>query len=264
MAGRTYLSRDDIGAFELGKPYKAEVPRLYHNNHDGTFTDVTKEMGLDRAILVMGASFGDLDNDGWLDIYLGTGTSELEALLPNRMFRNDGGRRFQDVTTSGGFGHLQKGHGVAYGDIDNDGDEDVFEEIGGALPADTYQSVLFENPGHGGHWISLELEGVTTNRPGFGARVKVTVQTPQGERHIYRTVGYVSSFGGNPIRQHIGLGDATAVKEIEVTWPTSKTTQKFANVGMDAAYRAKEDAGDLAPVRYGKFELKHGAAEHVH
>ena len=264
VAGYYNDTSNDIGAFELGKPYKAEVPRLYHNNHDGTFTDVTKEMGLDRAILVMGASFGDLDNDGWLDIYLGTGTSELEALLPNRMFRNDGGRRFQDVTTSGGFGHLQKGHGVAYGDIDNDGDEDVFEEIGGALPADTYQSVLFENPGHGGHWISLELEGVTTNRPGFGARVEVTVQTPQGERHIYRTVGYVSSFGGNPIRQHIGLGDATAVKEIEVTWPTSKTTQKFANVGMDAAYRAKEDAGDLAPVRYGKFELKHGAAEHVH
>jgi hypothetical protein len=255
---------NDIGAFELGLPYKAETPRLYHNNHDGTFTDVTKQVHLDRAILVMGAGFGDLDNDGWLDIYLGTGASDLDALLPNRMFRNDGGRSFQDVTTSGGFGHLQKGHGVAFGDIDNDGDEDVFEEIGGALAGDTYQSVLFENPGHGGHWISLELEGVTTNRAGFGARIDVTAQTPRGERHIYRTVGYGSSFGGNPIRQHIGLGDATAVMQIEVSWPTSKTVQRFANVRMDAAYRAKEDAGELAPVKYEKFELKHGAAEHSH
>jgi hypothetical protein len=257
---------NDIGAFELGKPYKAETPRLYHNNHDGTFTDVTKQVHLDRAILAMGASFGDLDNDGWLDIYIGTGTSELEALLPNRMFRNNGGKDFQDVTTSGGFGHLQKGHQVAFGDINNDGQEDVFEEIGGALPGDTYQSVLFENPGHPGHWISLVLQGVTTNRAAFGARIDVTAETPAGPRHIYRTVGYGSSFGGNPIRQHIGVGDATSISQIEITWPTSKTVQKFANVGMDAAYHIKEDSPELTPVSYKKFELKHGAPgeEHVH
>ena len=255
---------DDIGAFELGKPHKAETPRLYHNNHNGTFTDVTKQVHLNRAILAMGASFGDLDNDGWLDIYLGTGTSELEALLPNRMFRNDEGKDFQDVTTSGGFGHLQKGHAVAFGDIDNDGDEDIFEEIGGALPGDTYQSVLFENPGHGGHWISLELQGVTTNRAAFGARIDVLAETATGTRHIYRTVGYGSSFGGNPIRQHIGLGAATGVSEIAITWPTSKTVQRFTNVGMDTAYRIKEDAGELTPVNYTKFSLRHGETVHVH
>ncbi len=257
---------NDIGAFELGKPNKAETPRLYHNNHDGTFTDVTKQMHLDRAILAMGASFGDLDNDGWLDIYLGTGSSELEALLPNRMFRNDAGKDFQDVTTSGGFGHLQKGHSVAFGDIDNDGDEDIFEEIGGALPGDTYQSVLFENPGRGNHWITLELQGVTTNRAAFGARIDVTVDTGQGLRHIYRTVGYGSSFGGNPIRQHIGLGDAKAVQGIEISWPTSNTVQRFQSVGMDAAYHIKEDSAELVPVSYKKFALKHAGAnaEHAH
>ena len=106
VAGYYTDTLNDVGAFELGKPNKAETPRLYHNNHDGTFTDVTKQVHLDRAILAMGAGFGDLDNDGWLDIYLGTGASDLEALLPNRMFRNDGGKNFQDVTTSGGFGHL--------------------------------------------------------------------------------------------------------------------------------------------------------------
>ena len=257
---------NDIGAFELGKQYKAETPRLYHNNHDGTFTDVTKQMHLDRAILAMGASFGDLDNDGWLDIYLGTGTSELEALLPNRMFRNDAGKDFQDVTTLGGFGHLQKGHSIAFGDIDNDGDEDIFEEIGGALPGDSYQSVLFENLGHGNHWITLELQGVTTNRSAFGARIDVTVDTGQGVRHIYRTVGYGSSFGGNPIRQHLGLGDAKAVQQVEVSWPTSKTVQRFHDVTMDAAYHIKEDSAELVPVSYKKFTLQHGDpnAAHVH
>ena len=255
---------NDVGAFELGKPNKAETPRLYHNNQDGTFTDVTKQMHLDRAILAMGASFGDLDNDGWLDIYLGTGSSELEALLPNRMFRNDAGKDFQDVTTSGGFGHLQKGHSVAFGDLDNDGDEDIFEEIGGALPGDTYQSVLFENPGHGNHWITLELQGVTTNRAAFGARIDITVDTGQGLRHIYRTVGYGSSFGGNPIRQHIGLGDAKAVQGIEVSWPTSRTVQRFLSVGMDGAYRIKENSAELVPVSYKKFELKHAGADAGH
>ncbi len=75
---------------------------------------MTKAVHLDRAILAMGANFGDLDNDGWLDIYLGTGEPSYEALLPNRMFRNHNGKDFQDVTTSGGFGHLQKGHGIAF------------------------------------------------------------------------------------------------------------------------------------------------------
>src|SRR5207248_513649 len=83
-------------------------------------------------ILIMGASFGDLDNDGWLDFYLGTGDSLYTSLLPNRMFRNDSGRGFQDVTTAGGFGHLQKGHSLAFGDFDNDGEEVVFEEMGAA------------------------------------------------------------------------------------------------------------------------------------
>ncbi len=80
-AGYYTDSMEDVGAFELGLPYHAETPRLYRNNHDGTFTDASKQMHLDRAILVMGANFGDLDDDGWLDIYLGDGETAYEALL---------------------------------------------------------------------------------------------------------------------------------------------------------------------------------------
>jgi VCBS repeat protein/ASPIC/UnbV protein len=256
---------NDIAAFQMGLPFKAELPRLYHNNHDGTFTDVTKQMKLDRAILVMGANFGDLDNDGWLDVYLGTGDVPYEALLPNRMFRNNQGKVFQDVTTSGDFGHLQKGHAVAFGDIDNDGDEDVFEEMGGAASGDIYPSVLYENPGHGNHWITVELEGVKTNRAAFGARVSVTVKTAKGVRHIYRTVGYGSSFGGNPLRQHIGVGKAQRIAEVEVTWPTSKLVQTFRDLPVDHAYHLREGAGALAPVEYKKFHLRHlPATAHQH
>ena len=247
---------NDIAAFQLGLPNKAELPRLYHNNRDGTFTDVTKQVKLDRAILVMGSNFGDLDNDGWLDIYLGTGDVPYASLLPNRMFRNNQGKAFQDVTTSGDFGHLQKGHGVAFGDIDNDGDEDVFEEMGGAAAGDRYPSVLYENPGHGNHWVTLELEGVKTNRPAFGARIDVSVKTATGMRHIYRTVGYGSSFGGNPLRQHIGLGKAERISMIEVSWPTSKLVQKFYDLPADRAFHLREGAATLKPLHYPSFHLR--------
>jgi hypothetical protein len=126
VAGYSLDASSDIGAFEMGMPVKAEKPKLYRNMHDGTFKDMSAETHLDRVILTMGANFGDLDNDGWLDVYLGTGDSTYQALLPNRMFRNDVGVRFEDVTTAGDFGHLQKGHAIAFADLRRNGFEDVF------------------------------------------------------------------------------------------------------------------------------------------
>ncbi len=253
VGGYSTESGQDVGAFEIGKPFHAETPRLYRNNRDGTFTDVTQAMDLDRAILPMGANFGDLDDDGWLDIYLGTGDSTYQALLPNRMFRNDRGQRFQDVTTAGGFGHLQKGHGIAFGDIFHSGHEDIFEEMGGALPGDSYQSVLYKNPGNANHSICLELVGVQTNRAAFGARLDVTFKTPAGERHIFRTVGYGSSFGGNPLQQHIGLGAATEVEQVEVFWPASRKTQRFFHLAADASFRLREDQDLAIPVKVAEL-----------
>ena len=254
-AGYYTDSMEDVGAFELGLPYRAETPRLYRNNHDGTFSDVTKQMHLDRAILVMGANFGDLDNDGWLDIYLGTGEPAYEALLPNRMFRNNGGKDFQDVTTNGGFGHLQKGHSVAFGDLENNGKEDIFEKMGGAFPGDTYQSVLYQNPLSGNDWVTLQLEGVKTNRAAFGARICVTVNGANGRRRIFRTVGYGSSFGGNPLEQHIGLGKNAEIEQIEVVWPTSKLVQQFHDVKANQTYRLREGDGSLVAVARRRFAI---------
>ena len=253
--GYSTTSMDDVGLFQFGKPHLGSVSHLFRNNHNGTFTDEPHADGLDRAITTMAGNFGDLDNDGWLDVYLGLGESSYESLLPKRMFRNDEGHYFQDVTTSGGFGNLQKGHGIAFADIENNGNEDVLEELGGAFPGDAYMPVLYRNPGHGNHWVTLVLQGVRSNRAAFGARIRVTVDEQGRQRSIFRAVGSVSSFGGNPFRQHIGVGGASSIREVEIWWPASGVRQHFRNVAVDRVYRVREDSNKLDLLVLKSFKI---------
>jgi hypothetical protein len=230
----------DVAADYLGLPTKFGLPSLYHNNHDGTFSNVTAAMHLNHVLLGQGCNFGDLDNDGWLDFYLGTGKMDLTMLVPNRMFRNNEGRVFQDVTTAGGFGNLQKGQGIGFADLDNDGNQDIYEVNGGLFVADTAFNVLYLNPGGTNHWLKLKLEGTKSNRAAIGARIKVTVQTPTGSRQIFRTVNSGGSFGSNPLRQEIGLGNATKIEAVDVTWPASGIRQSLSGLEMDHFYNVRE------------------------
>jgi hypothetical protein len=248
-------SRDEIADF-LGQPVASSggKPRLFHNRGDGTFADVTKEAGLWRSMSVMGANFGDLDNDGFLDMYLGTGTPPFEFLVPNRAFRNDGRGAFEDVTVAANLGTLAKGHGVAFADLDNDGDEDIYEVLGGAFPGDTFPNALFENPGSGNDWVTLRLEGTLANRSAIGARIRVTVAGRSGTRNVYRTVGSGGSFGASSLEQEIGLGclaaDGAAIEEIEITWPDRRrSVQRLGALGANAAYRVRQGEPASALVR---------------
>ena len=195
----------------LGLPPSADTLTLYRNNGNGTFTNVSAKMGLARVVPAMGANFGDLDNDGFLDMYLGTGAPSFAALMPNVMLKNDGGRRFVDVTEASGTGHLQKGHGVAFVDLDNDGDQDVVLNVGGAVPGDRYEDALFENPGTGGasrHRHS-RWSAIKSNRAAIGA--KHPADGPGRARRSELRVREVTSggsFGSNSLTQHIGLGPA--------------------------------------------------------
>ncbi|HET6277454.1 MAG TPA: CRTAC1 family protein, partial [Candidatus Polarisedimenticolia bacterium] len=230
----------DVAALHLGRDSRTATPRLYRNNRNGTFTDVSEETRIDRVALAMGSNYGDIDNDGYPDYYIGTGAPALNMLIPNRLFRNAGGVEFQDVTYSAGVGHLQKGHGIAFGDIDNDGDQDIFAEMGGFYEIDVSASALFENPGHGNRWITLKMEGRRSNRAAIGARIRVRVQAPAGPRDIYSTVDSGGSFGGNSLQQEIGLGDARSIEVVEVRWPTTGEVQEFRNVALDRAYHLIE------------------------
>jgi hypothetical protein len=221
-------------------------PRLYRNLGPQGFRDVSREVGLGRPIPAMSLNCGDVDNDGSLDLYLGTGWMALSGLVPNLMFRNDAGRRFEDVTESSGTGHLQKGHGVSFVDHDRDGDLDLFVTLGGGCPGDRGYAALFANPGHGRHWLEVKLVGTRTNRAAIGARIRVELEGADGaSRSIYRTIGNNGSFGGNSLVEHIGLLDAKTAARLTVTWPTSKTAQTFRDLAADQTIEITEGADDF-------------------
>ena len=171
-------------------------------------------------------------------------------LVPNRMFRNAAARRFQDVTTSGDFGHLQKGHGIAFGDIDNDGDQDVFEQMGGAYLGDKAVSALYRNPGNSNAWLGLELVGVRSNHQGQGARIKVAADSPRGRRFIHRTVGTGGSFGASPLRQEIRLGETTRIAWVEVAWPVTGKVQRVNGLRPNQRYRITEGLPNIERVAW--------------
>jgi hypothetical protein len=264
VTGYSLKNIGDIAADYLGLPNESEKARLYRNNRDGTFADVSKEARLFKLIHAMGSNFGDLDNDGWLDLYFGTGDPDFATLIPNRMFRNAEGKFFQEVTTSGGFGHLQKGHAVSFADFDNDGDQDIYEVMGGAYEADLAHSVLYENPGQGNHWLTLKVEGVKSNRPALGARIKVLVQTETGDRTIYKAVSTGGSFGSSPFRQEIGLGQAKAIRSVEIFWPTTGQTQRLTGLAMDRFYNVKEGDTQAVEFKLKTFKLGGAVAKHDH
>jgi len=251
-----YVSAEESLRSYLGLTPNAETLKLYKNLGDGTFRDVTAEVGLDRVFMAMGANFGDIDNDGFLDMYLGTGNPSYASLLPNVLLHNKNGKFFTDVTASSGTGELHKGHAVVFADIDNDGDEDLLTEIGGAVPGDSHAFRLFENPGNGNDWISLHLIGVKTNRAAIGARIKVTVENEEKEkRAIYRTVGSGGSFGASPLTQHIGLGKSARNVDLEIWWPASNSRQSFTNVTPNQFLEIKEFAKDYTRLKRHAFRL---------
>jgi ASPIC and UnbV/FG-GAP-like repeat len=238
----------------MGQPHQRTSNRLYRNVNGKHFEDKTKEAGLDLIFAAMGSNIGDFDNDGFLDFYLGTGAPDLSSLVPNRMFKNVEGRRFSEITASSGTGNLQKGHGVSCGDWDRDGDLDFFIQMGGTTPGDRYHNLLFQNPGQKNHWLGLKLVGKKTNRAAIGARIKV-VTAGDHPLTVYRHISVGSTWGANPLEQHIGLAQADQVALLEIHWPTSGTTQVFRNIAANQAIEVTEFATEYRPREYKAMTL---------
>ena len=195
-------------------PSEFESARFYLNDGTGHFVDQTKEYGVDRTFLTMGHNYGDIDSDGWMDFYLGTGAPPFETMM--------------------------KGHGVAFGDLDQDGDLDLWHQLGGWYLDGSFGNALFINEGHDNHWLNLKLLGVDSNHFGVGTKIRCRILEEGKERDIFVFAGPGASFGGNTMQQEIGLGGATQIEELELWWPASGVRQILRNVPVDQCIRVTE------------------------
>ena len=231
------------------------------------FIDVAANAGVTEPFNSFPTWFFDYDNDGWEDIFVsgyllsdpGDIASDYLGLphgaeLP-RLYRNRGDGTFEDATRPARLSRLLLAMGSNYGDLDNDGVQDVYHVVGGAFEADHFRNALFENPGHGHHWIALKLEGVRSNRAAIGARIKVVARTPGGERAIYKTVSSGGSFGSSPLRQEIGLGDAAAIERVEILWPSGGPSQILSGLALDRHYLVDEGGAGATPIPLRRFRL---------
>jgi hypothetical protein len=218
-------------------------PRIYINNGKGKFEDISEKAGMTDVVYAMGSNFGDLNFDGYPDFYLSTGSPSFDNIFPNKMYLNKNGESVADISYSGGFGHLQKGHAVGFADIDNDGDQDVYNVIGGAFLGDNFNNALFVNPGTKNNFLYVSLEGSSSNSAGIGSRIEVYSTLDTGEKHIFRkTSNWGGSFGCSPIgRQEIGIGRTETIDSVKVYWANKPhSIEVFKNVQPNSWIKLKE------------------------
>jgi hypothetical protein len=248
-----------LGSQRAGKVF------IYRNQGDGKFEDVSEKLGLKSLVYAMGANFGDINNDGYPDMYFGTGNPVYQSLIPNKMFLNLGGQKFADVTSSSRLGNLQKGHGVSFADFDNDGDQDIYIEMGGAYPGDAYQNSFYINPGqNNNHWIKISLEGKDANKAAIGAKLKLTFDDGGRIRSVYKVLNSGGSFGSNPLMQQIGIGQATTIKKLEIKWPGCNHVQTLENIKADQQLHITEGNNKYVVKKYKTFNMLSSSGHDMH
>ena len=212
----------------------------YHSAHSTIFMQAEDGHFVERSDIfdmpmgTMGASFGDINNDGAYDFYLGTGDPEGWFILPNLMYmgQTEGTScvpRMRNISMTNGFGSIQKGHGIVFFDFDNDGRQDIFSSLGGMWPADRWPSQLFVNRSKlSNTWIKIRLRGRQTNHFGVGCKIKVSAENSAGEELIrFYHMDNKTGFGSAPYLAHIGLMNAVRLKQVEVYWPVTRQWKSY-------------------------------------
>jgi len=258
----------DIYVTNITDEYMKECNMLWHNNHDGTFTDVSKETNTCETLWGWAAKFGDFDNDGWQDLFVvnglrsGSKDNYIPVLVnlitqpgvdftdvrlwPNigemswsgyqkkKMFRNLGGQAFKEISAEAGVDNDKDGRGLAMGDFDNDGKLDFFQSNADQLP------IFYHNNTQGsGNWVQFALTGTKSNRDAIGARISITAGGLTQIQEINGGNGYA---GQSMRRAHFGIGKATKIDSVEIHWP-SGAKEKITNVAMNKLNKVTEGKG---------------------
>ena len=225
-----------------------EPDHLFHNNGDGTFTDVTFDsgVGVNNRYVAWGCAFIDYDNDGWPDIIQINGHVYPEIdnyhfdqtfKNPRLVYRNLGNGRFKDVSSEMGPGITEhfSSRGAAFGDYNNDGDMDVL-----ILNLNDLPSLLRNDGGNKQNWIKIKLVGTKCNRTAIGARVRVVTGKHVQMNEVHSGTSVMSQ---SDLRLHFGLGKVETVDLIEVKWPTTQKIEKFSQVKANQIITIREGSG---------------------
>src|SRR6266702_2518468 len=240
---------DCDGWFDIFKTnFADDTCNLYHNNGDGTFSDVTfaSGIGVNNQYVAWGCGFIDYDNDGWTDILqinghvypeIGGHSIGQSFKNPRLVYKNMGNGQFKDVSVAMGPGINQpfSSRGAAFGDYDNDGDVDAL-----ILNMNDVPSLLRNDGGNKQNWIKIKLIGTKCNRTAIGARVRV-VTGKHAQMDEVRSGSSVMSQGD--LRLHFGVGKVDVIDVIEVKWPTTQKIERFTNVKANQILTIREGSG---------------------
>ena len=243
---------DCDGAFDIFKTnFTDDTCNLYHNNGDGTFTDVTFPSGIavNSRYVGWGCGFLDYDNDGWADLMQINGHVYPEITghdvgqtykNPRLVYRNMGNGQFKDVSSVMGPGISEhfSSRGAAFGDYDNDGDVDVL-----VLNMNDLPSLLRNDGGNKQNWIKIKLIGTKCNRTAIGARVRVATGDHVQMDEVHSGSSVMSQ---GDLRLHFGLGKAQTVDFIEVKWPTTGKLERLTQVKANQILTIREGVGIVA------------------
>src|SRR5438552_1412713 len=241
--------------------FQRSSDHLWHNDGKGFFDEVSDQAGITRPthdVLSFGGGFFDYDNDGWLDLFIANGhvypeveqaTPEIHYKQINSLFHSEGNGKFVETTklAGSGFQTPHVGRGVAFADFDNVGFVDVVVANTGDPPL-----LLHNRAGHGIHFLNFKLVGTKSNRDAMGGRIRIVVG---GISQIREIAGGGSYLSQSDLRANFGLGKATHVESVEVTWPSGQR-QMFRNIEADKFYLVEEGKDQL---QMQKFARKLGA-----
>jgi hypothetical protein len=227
--------------------FYGESTTLFRNLGGGAFADQSAHFGLaaaTRHLLGFGIAFLDADNDGVLDLLTANGhvndyRPSIPYAMPIQLMRAQANGRLHDVSARAGpaFGSRHLGRGLAAGDLDNDGRVDCLVVV------QNEQLVYLRNESNGGHFVTLALEGKTSNRDGVGAVVSVVAGS---RRQVAERIGGGSYLSAGDPRIHFGLGGAARIESLEVRWP-SGTVDRHRDLAVDSGYLVSE--GEAAITR---------------
>ena len=219
---------DVLHTLEHGEgPPDGHPMRVYHNNRDGTFTEVGRQLGFNGCHGTMSGNAADFNNDGNMDIVLGNGSPKMDRLEPMIVMENDG-EKFHNITFSAGFPFLGKSHGINMADLFGDGRMSILVAAGGAYPGDLLTTNVYYPKRLAGNYLNVRLVGTKSNRSAIGARVSIEA----GGKKQMRELTGGSNFGCLPLEQHFGLAKLEKVDSLEIRWP-SGLTQKFGNIACN-------------------------------